>query len=144
MAHPDLDELHNFLLPFAQEMLAKYGEFYPFGASMGVNGAISAEAAYDGSEHPPSQHMIDLITQGFYEKAMNGVIRAAGICYDVRTLPPGEVKKSDAICISLEHRSGDAVDILVPYKKKWLRKVVYGELFREHRAPQFFMTEVST
>jgi len=120
MAHPDLDELHNFLLPFAQEMLAKYGEFYPFGAS---------------SEHPPSQHMIDLITQGFYEKAMNGVIRAAGICYDVRTLPPGEVKKSDAICISLEHRSGDAVDILVPYKKKWLRKVVYGELFREHRAP---------
>lgn len=27
MAHPDLNQLLNALLPFAQEMLAKHGEF---------------------------------------------------------------------------------------------------------------------
>ncbi len=34
MAHPDLDELLNALLPFAQQMLTKRGEFFPFGTGM--------------------------------------------------------------------------------------------------------------
>jgi membrane protease YdiL (CAAX protease family) len=30
MAHQDLNELLNALLPFAQQMLEKHGEFFPF------------------------------------------------------------------------------------------------------------------
>jgi len=42
MAHPDLDQLLNAVLPFAQQMLSKHGEFFPFGASMTIDGEIIA------------------------------------------------------------------------------------------------------
>jgi hypothetical protein len=38
MAHPDLDQLLNAGLKFAQEMLAKRGAFFPFGCSMNIEG----------------------------------------------------------------------------------------------------------
>jgi hypothetical protein len=34
MSRPDLGSLLNVLLPFAREMLAKHGEFFPFAAAM--------------------------------------------------------------------------------------------------------------
>src|SRR2546426_1377236 len=100
MAHPDLDQLLNALLPFAQQMLSKHGEFYPFGSAMTTDGQIQAHGAYDGDEHPPSQQLIDLLTQAFRQQAAAGHIRAAAICYDIRTIPPGHSEKTDAICVS--------------------------------------------
>jgi hypothetical protein len=38
LAHEDLNELLNALLPFAQEMLTKHGEFFPFGVSIAAGG----------------------------------------------------------------------------------------------------------
>ena len=139
MAHPDLDQLLNAQLPFAQQMLAKHGEFYPFGAAMTTAGEITAEAAYDGTERPPSQQLIDMMTQAFRQRAAAGQIRAAAICYDIRTIPPGETEKTDAICVGLEHQNGEAVDVCVPYKKGWFGKIAYGKLFAAKRTRGFFV-----
>src|SRR5437867_4090945 len=79
MAHPDFDELLNFLIPFAQQMLSKHGEFFPFGAMVSATGEVTAEAAYDGDEQPPSERIIDLLTGAFRQKAAERQIRAAGI-----------------------------------------------------------------
>src|SRR5438034_1717468 len=54
-AKSQCEELLNVVLPFAEKMLAAHGEFYPFGASMTLDGQIVQVAAYDGREHPPSQ-----------------------------------------------------------------------------------------
>ncbi len=141
MAHPDLDQLLIALLPFAQQSLVKNGEFYPFGSSMGIDGTITANAAYDGNEHPSYQLVIDLLTQAFRQSARDGKIRAAGICYDIRIIPPEKTKTSDAICISLEHQSGEAVDVYVPFKKGIFGKFSFGELLAGPRTPQFFIDE---
>jgi len=138
MAHPDLDELLNALLPFAQQMLAEHGEFYPFGSTMTVAGKIVAQAAHIGEEHPKSQPLIELLTQAYRQQALNGEIRAAGICYDVRTIPPGQTEKTDAVCLALEHQTGQSVSVFVPYKKGLFGKVKYGELFAAAREPEFF------
>ncbi len=141
MSHPDLDQLLNALLPFAQQMLAKHGEFYPFGSSMKPAGEIVAVGvgAHDGGEYPPSQRLIDQMTGAFRQQASAGQLRAAGICYDVRTIPPGQTEKCNAICAGLEHQSGQAVDVYVPYKRGWFGKIQYGELFAARRSPQFFV-----
>ena len=139
MAHPDLDELLNALVPFAQQMLSKHGEFFPFGATMTTNGELTADAAYDGDEQPPSEQLIDLLTQGFRQQAASGQIRAAGICYDVRIIPPGQTEKTDAICLALEHQTGEAANLYLPYKKGLLGRYKYGELFGEARTPEFFV-----
>ena len=139
MAHPDLDSLLNFILPFAQQMLGKHGEFYPFGSTMKTGGEIVAEAASEGHDHPASQTFIDLLTRAFRNEAAAGQIRAAGICYDVRTTPPGQTEKTDAICVGLEHNTGQCVSVFLPYKKGWFGKIQYGELFASARHPQIFV-----
>lgn len=138
MAQQDLNQLLNVLLQSSQSVLIQYGEFYPFGAAMELNGEIAKAAAYDGEEHPPSQHIIDFLTQVFKKRAEDGTIRAAGICYDVRIIPPGKTEKSDAICCALEHQSGESINVFLPYWKIAGRDIRYGEIFAEHRTSQFY------
>ncbi|MGA2556033.1 MAG: hypothetical protein ABSG04_07140 [Verrucomicrobiota bacterium] len=102
-------------------------------------GKIVAHAAYDGTERPPSQQLIDMMTQAFRQQAAAGQIRAAGICYDVRTIPPGQTEKIDAICASLEHESGQFVDVYLPYKKGWFGKARHGQIFAGKRDAPFFV-----
>jgi hypothetical protein len=125
-------------------MLAKRAEFFPFGARMRSDGQIALAGAYDGKEHPPSQALIDLLTSGFRQEAASGEIRAAGICYDVLTTPPGEARKCDAICVSLEHQSGEGVDVFVPYRKAWFGRIRYEEIFASRRTLQFFVPSDGT
>jgi hypothetical protein len=123
----DLDALLVPLLEFAQEMLRKHGEYLPFGNVMTTNGDIELVAGYTGSEQPPSQDVIDLLLGGARSRAATGEIRAAGICYDVR-LRTEDGKPTDAIAVSLEHRAGDAVQVLLPYSKGRFTGLRFGDL----------------
>lgn len=65
MAHPDLDELLNALLPFAQQMLAKNREFYPFAFSMAMDGQVIADTTFESDENKSPQELIDFMTKLF-------------------------------------------------------------------------------
>jgi len=95
-------------------------------------------AKIEGDDYPTSQPLLDLLTETFKKQAVKGELRAAGICYDVLTVPPGEDQKRDAICCGLEHYSGETVDVFVPYVKATASDVQYGEVFAAKRAAQFF------
>src|SRR5882762_11324147 len=71
-------------------------------------------------------------------RAMVIRLRAAGICYDVLTVPPGEDQKRDAVCCGLEHYSGETVNVFVPYVKAADGDIQYGEIFAAKRTGQFF------
>ena len=139
MAHPELDQLLDSVLTFAQQMLKVHGEFYPFGESLDVTGKRAMDGAHTGSEHPPSQELIDLLVQAYAHRARSGELRAAAVCADVRVVPPGKVGKTDAISVGLEHQSGEAVNVFLPYQKGWFGRIRYGELFASARDPQFFL-----
>lgn len=139
MAHPDLEQLLKALIPFAQQMLSKQGDYYPFGSSIGLDGNIAQISTFDGNEHPSYPRVIEQLTKVIRQKITNGEIKAAGICYDIRTFPPGQTKKTDAIFIGLEHQSGEAVEVCLLYKKGLLGKITYGELFAGSRDRQFFI-----
>jgi hypothetical protein len=129
MTRPDLDDLLNATLPFAQKMLVERGEFYPFGATMKADGKIDLTAGYTGVEFPESQELIDLLLGGYRAQAAKKELMATALCFDVRTIPPGETEKSDAICVRLEHLDGEAVDVLMPYQKDRDGNLTWGELF---------------
>lgn len=123
----DLDALLNPLLPFAQDMLRKHGEFFPFGAVTKAGGEVELVAGYTGSEQPPSQELIDLMVGAMRSRAASGEINAAGICYDVRVWTE-DGKTTDAIAVSLEHRAGDSVAVLMPYSKGRFTGLRFGDL----------------
>jgi hypothetical protein len=139
MAHPELNELLNALLPMAQMLLAKQGEFYPIGAIMLSDGELRhVGGQIEGNDHPPSQDLIDLLTETFRKEATKGKLRAAGICYDVLTIPPGKNRKQDAICCGLEHCLGESVNVFTPYRKTPDGNFQYDEIFATKRVPDFF------
>jgi hypothetical protein len=118
----DLDGLLGVTLPFAQQMLAKAGEFYPFGTVVTVDGETQMFAADPGrGEHPASRDVRELLLDGM--RHAREKFRAIAICLDVR------LSDSDAIRVELEHRDGQALAVLLPYKKKRLgRDLGYQDL----------------
>jgi hypothetical protein len=121
-AQEDLDALLELTLPFAQQQLAEHGEFFPFAAAVGADGTPRLIAADPGlGERPTSRDVLDQLVGGLREQA--GDIRAAALVADVR------VGESDAARVELEHRDGQAICVLLPYKRRRLRcGVDYGEL----------------
>lgn len=139
MAHPDLNELLNALLSMAEMLLSKQGEFLPIGAIMLSDGELRhVGAKIEGDDYPTSQPLIDLLTETFQKEAAKGKVRAAGICYDVQTVPPGKHQKQDAICCGLEHCLGEAVNVFKPYVRTEDGNFQYDEIFAANRTPQFF------
>jgi hypothetical protein len=137
MAHPDLDQLLSAAIPFAKEQLGKRGSFLPFGATMSTDGKVACNAAYEG-EPTTVGSLMGLLTEAFRREASAGSIRAAALCLDARTIPPGQTEKTDAICVRVEHENGEAADVFLPYKKGWFGKIRYGELFGAARQREFF------
>jgi hypothetical protein len=140
MANPDFDELFKIILPFARQALSKYGELLPFGAIIDPDGKASCWGAYEGDEHPvDSKALLGMIAGSFRTMAKEGKVRATGICFYICVAPPGKTEETDSICICLEHESGEAVDIFVPYKKGWFGKIKYGDIFESYPGPKIFV-----
>jgi len=136
-ARQDYNALLELLMPFAEQMLKKNGEFFPFGAAVSTEGEVRACATYDGNETPASEEVIAMLVQGFQGEAGDGKIRATGICYDGRIVQDG--KKVDAVIISLEHVSGSATKTCVPYTKAMFGKYRFGELIAALDEPKVFV-----
>jgi hypothetical protein len=144
MAHEDIDTLLNAVLPFAQQMLGKYGEFYPIGASMNAAGEVGLVGVMPESEHPEAQEIIDLLMAQLVDDARKREIRGSAICFDGSAIPPGQSAKSDAICAHLEHASGICVAAFLPYRKEISGEVTYGELFAGELKPQIFVSRTTS
>jgi hypothetical protein len=136
-AREDYNALLEFLMPFAEQMLKKHGEFFPFGAAVSAQGEVEACATYDGNETPASEDVIAMLVQAFQGKVREGKIRSTGICYDGRIVQDG--KKVDAVIISLEHVSGSATRTYVPYTKGMFGKYRFGELNAALDDPKIFV-----
>ncbi len=121
-AQDDFDELLNATLPFAQEMLAKHGEFFPYGAAITSSGDVKQVAGDPGEgEQPRSVDVLAILVQGF--EVERDVLRATALVSDV------QLADSDAVRVEPEHREGHALKVILPYKKKRLRRgVEYGAL----------------
>ncbi|HKV30606.1 MAG TPA: hypothetical protein VJT14_06280 [Candidatus Dormibacteraeota bacterium] len=102
----------NAALPFAQQMLAKHGEFFPYAVAMRRDRQIAMIAGYTGTEKPPSTEVIDILYDGLRSEAEEN--RGAAIVADVRLKGEG----TDAIQVEVEHREGIALKVFLPYRKK--------------------------
>jgi hypothetical protein len=119
----DLDLLADEALSAAQHLLAKQGEFYPFGVRLSAHGGTELVDADPGEgEHPSSEAVLDLLYESI--AAMRDGTRATAF------VAPVETSEGDAVRVELEHRDGGpALALLQPYRTRRLRrKPEFGEL----------------
>jgi hypothetical protein len=121
-AQDDLDGLLDSSLPFAQEMLDKHVEFFPYAAAITTSGETRLIAGDPGEgEQPTSVAVLQVLVEGL--RAERDTLRAAAVVSDVRR------SDSDAVRVELEHEEGHAIVVFLPYQKKRLRRgVEYGQI----------------
>ena len=116
------------LLPFAEEQMKKYREFFPFAAVLLNDDSVELTASYDGNEHPESKAVLEDLKQIHKKLASEEKIKASGIVWNAGvTLADG--KPTDAIIVSLEHKDNYSVIVGEPYKIGFFKKVSSGNLF---------------
>jgi hypothetical protein len=109
------ERLMDALLPFAEEMLVKHGEFYPFGGALNLNGKVINQGAWTGQEHSPSEDVIKVLHEGLKKGAEGGEFLATALVYDVKVIPPGKAEKTDAVAVDVDHRDGVSQTVIYPY-----------------------------
>lgn len=118
----DLDSLLVASIPFAQDCLSRYGEFFPYAQSMSDTGKIELVAADPGlGERPASNAVIKFLLE--YAQLRRDSLRAFAIVADVRT--PG---KKDGIQVRLQHRDGQALNVVLPYEIRRRKGIEYGTM----------------
>lgn len=110
----ELQKLFVFVVEFAQDMLQKSGEFYPFGATLAQDGRIATETGYSGDDHPDAQDVYVAIHERFAEAGGAGGMRAAALVANVKVPDELTTQSPDAIRVHLEAQ-GFARFIYVPY-----------------------------
>jgi len=125
----ELEKLLDAALPFAKQMLTNHGEFFPYGATMDPKGKITNVGGYTGEEHPKSTEVIDLLKAAYRRDGETDKIMACALVYDIRTIPPGQAEKTDAVAVDLDHRDGMSVIMIHPYKIRADKKIEFGKTF---------------
>jgi len=134
-----MDDLLDAAVTFAREMLADRGRFYPFGATVLIEGNVAMSSAADPGlgDHPDSVSVIEALRETFREQAARGDIRASAICCDVR-IDDDVSGMTDAIQTTIEHRDADPVHVLMPYRLGREHGPSYGELRATRAEPTIF------
>ena len=128
-----LDRLLDVLVRFAQDQLAKRGEFHPFGAFVDADGELSLTHV----DEPDALTMIESFWAIARDRVAKGEISAAAIAADVRVATQG---MNDAIRVTLEHQQGEPVHCYLPYAKPRFGKIRYGEIVAEPAERQAFVS----
>ena len=126
------------LMPFAKKMLEEHQEFLPFGGSILADGTLTSVGSYTGEESPHSNQVIEFLLGAFRAQAKQKQIRASGIAFDVRVVPPGESEKTDAIAVRLDHAGGFSVIVFHPYRISEGHEVLFSAPFAHKGAGDVF------
>jgi hypothetical protein len=136
----DCEELMRSTLPLAERMLKEHGEFYPYAGHMTSSREIvHVGGKIEGTDHPKSQPLIELLQESFRKQARNGEIKATSIIFDVRITPPGSDEKTDAIQVCLDHRDGYSVKVIFPYKIT-NGELLFGQTFAQRGENKIFVS----
>lgn len=121
-----LDELFGAAVDMAVFLLEQNGEFFPIGAVVDQDGAVSYVAIESEEDQPESKAVIQELTKLFTERAAEGSILASVIAFDARVRPYPDAAPVDAI-VSRIRAPGYARDVITPYS------ITTSGLFRKKR-----------
>jgi hypothetical protein len=108
--------LLNEGMGLAQLLLARRGEFLPFASVLTEAGEIQHLSDVPGADGKRSGEIVELL-EGMLRDALDREgYKAIAVVSDVRFEVEGESSPRPAVQVSLEHRDGYCVNVIVPYR----------------------------
>jgi hypothetical protein len=108
-----VEVLMNALVEFAEKMLNTHGEFHPFGGYVSEKDEVVHVGLSPEGHWTSDQHRADALVESLRSLAKEKPPLAFGIVTNVSLA--GDAERSDAIRVSLEHRSGYCADVFFHY-----------------------------
>ncbi len=111
----DIQALINMFFPFAEELLIKYGEFYPYAGATTVEGEFVSVGYHKENEFQESQKVMTNLKNALQQGSTAYI--AVAIFYNVRTKDNETGETEDAIAVFVEHKDGYyAYEFFYPYR----------------------------
>ena len=96
----DIEKLLDNTLPFVEDLIKIYGEFFPIASAIKANDSIVHIGTYNGNERPSSDQLIADLKKSL--KAKKEEYTTIAIFYNVRVIDPNTNVKTDAIAVFVE------------------------------------------
>jgi len=133
----DFEKLLDATFPFIEELLKKYGEFFPVASAIDNNESVSLVGTYDGNEQPSSDTVIADLKLGLIDGVKKDKYKAIAIFYDVRVTDPNTNQKTDAVSVFVENDS-TACKLFFSYTLTNDRVLTFGESWRNDVEKEIF------
>jgi hypothetical protein len=129
----------NAVLPVAETMLRRHGEFYPFGGYLEADGKIvHLGAADDDTDRPKSKDLIFVLRSALQELARDKKCVATALLLNVSVALPCSDHKIDAIQVCVDHLEGYSAEVFHPYQVA-CNDIVYGETRAQRGRQEIFV-----
>jgi len=132
-----LDELLTYCINFARTMLNASGDFYPFAATLSLDGNVAAVGGYNGEEQPRPAEIYELLSGAFSAGARAGQHLGVALAANVNIPAQYSPEAPDGLRVHLES-NGFARFIYVPYKIDAQGVATIAEPFSVQIPPVFF------
>lgn len=106
--------LMTYCVDFAQMMLEQAGEFYPFGATLALDGRVGAAGVFNGDGNPSATEVYELLAQSFVQGAGRGDFLGVALAANVNVPAGYALDVPSAVRVHIESQ-GYAREIYLPY-----------------------------
>lgn len=111
----DIQALINIFFPFAEELIIKFGEFFPYAGATTIGGEFVSVGFNDGKNHAASEKVIAVLKSDLKKDCEKFIV--AAVFYEVKTKDLETGIRSDAIAVFVEHKDAEnAYEFFYPYK----------------------------
>jgi len=142
MNHKDLNLLLNAMLRQAKQCRRNMDHVFPFAAMLTSQGKIAQLAAPARPGHFSVQDTIRTLEGGLYTRARQGMCKAVGICFDLRSGFESDPGEKEAVHAFLEHHDGSAYLVVVPYANSGTVELASGNVITTSAVPKFFVNAI--
>jgi hypothetical protein len=99
----EIEQLIQYSIGFADEVLKTYKEFYPFASFIGTTGDLVPISIYSGEEFPDSNELIGEFLEILGQRKEKGELIAYAIAIDTRITNQQFPQSIDAIAVQTFH-----------------------------------------
>ncbi len=133
----DIQALINIFFPFAEELIIRFGEFYPYAGATTTESEFVSVGFHEENKHLSSEKVLLSLKHSL--KNGNGKYIVAAIFYEVKTKDVETGESQDAIAVFIEHKDGQkAYEFFYPYKVEGEKNFVVGDSYGNSLAKEIF------
>jgi hypothetical protein len=110
----DVQALINIFFPFGEELIVKFGEFYPYAGAATVGGEFVSVGFHEDNKHLSSAKVVENLKNSLKKESEKFIVVA--VFFEVKTKDADTGESQDAIGVFVEHKDGgEAYEFFYPF-----------------------------